>query len=1083
MQVYQSANVLLSLDYAIAVGRSDMIPQSLKLTNFLSYRNASLDFRGLHVACVCGANGAGKSSLLEAIAWVVWGESRANAEDDVIHQGAMETQVDYTFRCREQIYRIVRSRHRGQSSSVEFQVDTPNGFRSLTRRGSRATQSLIHDHLKLDYETFINSAYLRQGRADEFMMKRPSERKQILADLLKLDQYDFLSDQAKERSRQLKADLAALERNLNHLEQQLQERDRLSAERDRVEAALTQLEQQQASLTDQLNHLHQTQQQRQTWQQEQQLQHREQQHLQQDRQRIQQDMAATQQHLRSLEEILAQSEVIAQGYAQFQNLQNEDTRLTQTFHTYQALMTERHALERQQAEAIAELQNQLHHIQAQRAALVQQQTEQQQILNGTDDVTAALDQLHQARQQLQAFDQLQMQVAPLMQRRQQLQIQCDRAQAHLHARLDALNHRIHDLQQKEAQQPELQQSAATLRTQLDYLEQRRIYQHNIREKGLERRSFMERLHADQRTYETQLADLDQKIHWLKRQAAQWVTDDSLNPSLESELRSLQQRESAQNGDRPSVNPELIACREDNGIYQTEIEPSYPPCPLCDRPLDQHHWQVVMERHQTEHEEILRQLWVVREQLATAEREIQVLRQEYRELDYELANYSAMLERRGRLQEQLEGAVTVQTELQRAIAERDQLATDLQSGRYAADLYDELHRIDRTIYQLNYDDKNHALARGQVDKWRWADHRYSELKSAQQKHAHLSQQIPDLDAAHTEIEQALQNHHQSPRQQQINHLSDRITALAYDAQHHASLKTALHQAQGWLTRYQTLQTAQQQAPQQRDHLQTLNHQLQARSQQLEQVNHQIAHLDQQLQQHPDNTAAIAQLEQQQTELRSQRDTHLAHLGRLQQQADYLAQLADQQQQQQRDLATLKRQYRIYHELSQACGKNGIQALMIENILPQLEADANQILGKLSAHQLHVQFITQRASKRSKRNPKLIDTLDILISDINGTRPYETYSGGEAFRINFAIRLAIARLLAQQSGTPLQMLIVDEGFGTQDTAGCERLVSAIQAIADDFACILTVTHIPHLKEAFQTRIEVTKTPHGSQLQLVV
>ncbi|HTL89312.1 MAG TPA: SbcC/MukB-like Walker B domain-containing protein, partial [Leptolyngbya sp.] len=100
---------------------------------------------------------------------------------------------------------------------------------------------------------------------------------------------------------------------------------------------------------------------------------------------------------------------------------------------------------------------------------------------------------------------------------------------------------------------------------------------------------------------------------------------------------------------------------------------------------------------------------------------------------------------------------------------------------------------------------------------------------------------------------------------------------------------------------------------------------------------------------------------------------------------------------------------------------------------------------------------------------------------GTRPYETYSGGEAFRVNFAIRLALARLLAQRSGTALQMLIVDEGFGTQDQEGCDRLVAAINAIAPEFACILIITHMPHFKEAFQSRVEITKTHNGSELML--
>ncbi|HEY9847128.1 MAG TPA: SMC family ATPase, partial [Candidatus Caenarcaniphilales bacterium] len=124
-----------------------MIPQQLTLKNFLSYREATLDFRGLHVACICGPNGAGKSSLLEAIAWAVWGQSRTCAEDDVIHVGTKEAQVDFIFTTHQQCYRIIRTRHRGQASTLEFQVSTASGFRSLTERGMRATQQTILNHL------------------------------------------------------------------------------------------------------------------------------------------------------------------------------------------------------------------------------------------------------------------------------------------------------------------------------------------------------------------------------------------------------------------------------------------------------------------------------------------------------------------------------------------------------------------------------------------------------------------------------------------------------------------------------------------------------------------------------------------------------------------------------------------------------------------------------------------------------------------------------------------------------------------------------------------------------------------------
>ncbi|HAN45380.1 MAG TPA: hypothetical protein DCQ32_02380, partial [Cyanobacteria bacterium UBA8156] len=89
------------------------------------------------------------------------------------------------------------------------------------------------------------------------------------------------------------------------------------------------------------------------------------------------------------------------------------------------------------------------------------------------------------------------------------------------------------------------------------------------------------------------------------------------------------------------------------------------------------------------------------------------------------------------------------------------------------------------------------------------------------------------------------------------------------------------------------------------------------------------------------------------------------------------------------------------------------------------------------------------------------------------------GGEAFRINFAVRLALARLLAQRKGGQLQTLIVDEGFGSQDAEGCDRLVAALNAIAEEFACILVVTHLPRLRDTFPTVLEVSKTADGSRV----
>ena len=122
-----------------------------------------------------------------------------------------------------------------------------------------------------------------------------------------------------------------------------------------------------------------------------------------------------------------------------------------------------------------------------------------------------------------------------------------------------------------------------------------------------------------------------------------------------------------------------------------------------------------------------------------------------------------------------------------------------------------------------------------------------------------------------------------------------------------------------------------------------------------------------------------------------------------------------------------------------------------------------------------------TQRGTKSGSVVETLDIKISDELGTRDYEMFSGGEAFRINFAIRIALSRLLARRAGAPLPTLVIDEGFGTQDSIGIEKIKEAITSIQDDFEKILVITHIEELRDAFPTRINVRKTADGSTLEV--
>ncbi len=179
-------------------------------------------------------------------------------------------------------------------------------------------------------------------------------------------------------------------------------------------------------------------------------------------------------------------------------------------------------------------------------------------------------------------------------------------------------------------------------------------------------------------------------------------------------------------------------------------------------------------------------------------------------------------------------------------------------------------------------------------------------------------------------------------------------------------------------------------------------------------------------------------------------------------------------------TLQQRIVQHRTLERAFGKDGVPALLIEQALPEIEEKANEILDRLSDGQMSIRFVTQAEYKDKKRDD-LRETLDIQISDSAGIRAYEMYSGGEAFRVNFAIRLALSEILAQRKGARLQTLVIDEGFGSQDVQGRQRLVEAINLVKHDFAKILVITHLEELKDAFPTRIEVEKTDRGSMIRV--
>ncbi|MEL6165083.1 MAG: SMC family ATPase, partial [Cyanobacteria bacterium J06628_3] len=493
--------------------------------------------------------------------------------------------------------------------------------------------------------------------------------------------------------------------------------------------------------------------------------------------------------------------------------------------------------------------------QAQLEALQQQEQDIQRTLNNTGDVEAALEKLKAARQHLKHLDNLQMQVSPLLQQRQQLQTELHRTQAGIVARVEQLETTQRQLQNQSRRQPQLQQAVLEVETKIEQLDKDKVYLQRLQEKGLEKRHFMERLHAQQREYERLLGELDQKLQMLQ-------------------------------------NPDAV-------------------CPLCERPLDEHHWNRVADKTKVEYKDTEGQLWVFREQLAVSEREIQLFRQEYRSVNSKVTTYEALREQKGELAAQLQATSEVVQQIQQIIDEKERLEKTLHLSDYAPQKQQELQDLEDYLEKLDYNEQNHALARSEVEKWRWAEIKQGQIKDARKRQAHLAAKRPEIEALISRLDNQVKTEQtDSQIAREIKELENKIVEMDYDNQRHNQIRMDVRNAQSWHLHHQQLLSAQQQHPEMKKRAVAVEEALKARLGEKQQLSSQINNIIAQLEQTTNPNAQIQELEQKLAHRRRQLDDKLGHLGRLQQQSQYLENLQVQLTEKQQQLKKVRSEQRVY-----------------------------------------------------------------------------------------------------------------------------------------------------------------------------
>jgi DNA repair protein SbcC/Rad50 len=849
----------------------NMLPITLKLKNFLAYRDPDpLYFDGITLACLTGANGAGKSSLLDAITWVLWGKARAKSDNELIHSGQNDMSVELEFEHADQRYKVIRTRSAGKSgkSALNFlSVKRDGSLQTLDEPNLRETQKRIIDLLRLEYDTFVTSAFLQQGKADAFTTKQPAERKRLLADILGLEQWEVYEQRTKDQLKEIDRTLENLKGSLKEIQEELrfessyqatlrtakQNRDDAQKELEIAEARVKEFANAETDyklMVAQIQDLQKVLRERQA-----------------DRDTVYKDGEKLTQQLADYQAILEQSEAIRTGLDILREAREQDGTLGEQLSQVRELEKHKNTLEK--------------HIQSERTTLEKQ-----------------LSALFATIQQLRAS-----------------------ASIDNTAHLLTLREKIAELQQAENERTYIKHTESELKE----------------ERG----------------------QLSSQMNSLKEQGDE----------LKERIKTLEEAEGAT-------------------------------CPLCGQPLTEEH-------RTTLGAELGIQLAKMRDDWASAntrskdiDKEIKDSTKRFDDLSQALQDLPRLQKDLGKLEKEQTDAQANQTKLMTQEAEYTTLQKRLEEHDYAHTEQHELQQLSAELDHIGYSEQTHSDIRQKLSEYSAYEKQSQRLHEAEVQIPSLTSQLEEKSARYERLNKAIE--------------ADEVT--------------------------------------------------------LEENHQQLPQLEANVLEHKRLTQA--RNEQQQKHTRAMGEVQVAE-----QQLKALDARRERAKKIEMDQENLSVEAAYYEELKLAFGKNGVPAMIIESAIPELEMLANDLLTRMTNGRMHLRLTTQQ----EKQDGGLKETLNIEIADELGTRSYEMYSGGEAFRVNFALRIALSKLLARRAGAQLSTLFIDEGFGTQDEEGRGKLVDAINTVQEDFKMILVITHMEDLRDSFPVHITIEKTPRGSRVSI--
>ena len=1007
-----------------------MVPIRLQLRNFLSYGDnppQEIDLQGVHMAALVGNNGAGKSALLDAITWALFGEARSNRNEQLLRQGANEMSVTFEFEVEGQLYRIRRRfsrKTKSHTATLEQQLDGKKWRPVVTESKVRVVGEEIQRLIGMDYDTFVNTVFMPQGRSGEFMNLDPSERRDLLAQLLRLEAYEKLAEKAKEQVRTLSGQINEGEKQLRDIESELSQRpqivsefERKQQERERMAQMLTQIDEEIAHVQKKRESLLTVKARLEQLESEKRMVQRQ---IESDRK----DLSEFEKQLHQWQKVLSQEAQIVEAWKKFRQAQQAEEILSEKAKRLMELEQHRHQLEQAILKAKAELEGKLRANERDAANIEQRLTELQKIIARRSEVERQLEELRKAREALRDWEGKQRQWQNLQQERMVLEQKIASEKA--------------EWAQREGQLSQEQKRLETVIEAKTQIEQRLKQLEGMRKK---------------------LSELQSQLDSARKRREQ----------INGELTMLNtRREQLQKAKRET----------EEKLHLLEEHSGEPKCPLCEtvltpqkvaslkRKLTNELRQREEEISETEHEiknraDALRQ---IDDFISRAEKDLQKLP----EIEQQFGEFNRRLYEIAEAERNLEKLRSERELLRRQKAEEEE-----RWQRERSDL-DERERA------IGYDTAAHQQCQRKVEALARFEAELEQIQQAEGEFSLHRERLERLKVEIGELNRKLStNDFAHDERSQLEQVDEIISNLGYDEKQHQQLRTWLQKSQHIPQWWQQLQIAKEEVPKIQARVEQVKRRIGESEKQLSEIDAQERELQAQLAQLPEIEERLGEL----LGRRKARENELQRLneevGALRYKLEELSRKEQEKSQLEHRLAQMREEKEDYNLLADAFGRNGIPKMILRHAVPWLEDEASRLLARLTQGRMRLRFALETQTQSGTQR----EDLKIFVSDELGDRPYELYSGGERFRIDFAVRVALARLLAHRAGAPLRTLIIDEGFGSQDKEGLEAIVETIQTVSKEFARVLIVTHLDELRDYFPALIEVTKGSNGSQCRLII